>query len=116
MKRRKGLRFRIASVVPGSPLDQKKFERFLLIGIVIAIVAFVWILGILSPVIVSIVQFLLVSRPLQISSISLFIIALLFFGHLLLDLFMLAFFMSFRDILRKVTVKLPRRTRGGETR
>ena len=101
-------RFWIASLAE-SPLDQKKFERMLLVGIVIAIVAFIWLLGILSPVIAAVIEYLLISRPVQISSISLFIIALLFFGHLLLDLFMLAFFVSVRDILRKVTVKLPRR-------
>jgi len=108
-KKRRGLRFWIASALPESPLSQKRFERMLLAGIVIAIIAFIWLLGILSPVIVAIIEYLLVSRPVQISSISLFIIALMFFTHLLLDLFMLAFFVSVRDILRKVTVKLPRR-------
>jgi hypothetical protein len=81
----------------------------LLAGIVIAVIAFIWLLGILSPVIVAIIEYLLVSHPVQISSISLFIIALMFLAHLLLDLFMLAFFVSVRDILRKVTVKLPKR-------
>jgi len=107
-EKKRGLRFWIASL-PDSPLDQKKFERMLLVGIVLAIVAFIWLLGILSPVIAAIIEYLLVSRPVQISSISLFTIALMFFTHLLLDLFMLAFFVSVRDILRKVTVKLPRR-------
>jgi len=114
MKRRKGLRFRIASALPSSALDQKKFERMLMLGIVLAIVAFVWLLGILTPVIRGIMEYLLISRPVQISSISLFTIALMFFIHLLLDLFMLAFFVSVRDILRRVTVNLPRRRRGGE--